>query len=191
MQFTYQHLKSCCIFGLCIACLFPGSKRMLSFKAGWLNWCFYMSSHRQHGRGEGGGKEAEVEKRRVVAHLVFISFPCFLIAEAKGPFQPEAMTLLLWYFILEEDGPWCPGVLYHSTAVGWGRLWGAGSFYAAFGTEGSFLRGPKLHLLHKECPSWKSSRLCRYLPCLLLFSFKDVSMETPQANNWKWQFWLL
>lgn len=73
-----------------------------------------MSSHRQHGRGEGGGKEAEVEKRRVVAHLVFISFPCFLIAQAEGPFQPEAMTLLLWYFILEEDGLWlalCAGVL--------------------------------------------------------------------------------
>lgn len=55
--------------------------------------------------GEGGGKETEVEKGRVVAHLVFISFPCFLIVQAKGPFQLEAMTLLLWYFILEEDGP--------------------------------------------------------------------------------------
>lgn len=57
------------------------------------------------GGKEGGGKEAEVEKRRVVAHLVFISFPCFLIVQAKGSFQPEAMTLLLWYFILEEDRP--------------------------------------------------------------------------------------
>lgn len=64
-----------------------------------------MSSHRQHGGGEGGGQEAEGEKSRAVAHLVFISFPCFLIVQAKGPFQPEAMTLLLWYFILEEDRP--------------------------------------------------------------------------------------
>lgn len=50
----------------------------------------------------GGGKETEVEKGRVVAHLVFISFPCFLIFQAKGPFQLEAMTLLLWYFIAED-----------------------------------------------------------------------------------------
>lgn len=83
-----------------------------------------MSSHRQHGRGEGGGKEAEVEKRRVAAHLVFISFPCFLIVQAKGPFQPEAMTLLLWYFILEEDRPQlalCAGVLGACTTA---LLWG-------------------------------------------------------------------
>lgn len=78
---------------------------------------------------------------------------------------------------------WCPGRLYHSTAVGWGGLQGAGSPYATFGTEGSFLRGPKLHLLHKEFPSWKSLQLCRYLPYLPLFSFNDVSMEMPQANN--------
>lgn len=48
---------------------------------------------------------AEVEKGRVVAHLVFISFPCFLIFQAKGPFQLQAMTLLLWYFILEKGRP--------------------------------------------------------------------------------------
>lgn len=64
-----------------------------------------------------------------------------------------------------------------------GGLQGAGSPYATFGTEGSFLRGPKLHFLHKEFPSWKSLQLCRYLPYLPLFSFNDVSMEIPQANN--------
>lgn len=54
---------------------------------------------------EGGGKGAEVEKGRVVAHLVFISFPCFLTFQAKGPFQLQAMTLLLWYFKLGKDRP--------------------------------------------------------------------------------------
>lgn len=105
-------------------------------------------SRRQHGRGEGGGKEAEVEKRRVVAHLVFISFPCFLIVQAKAPFQPEAMTLLLWYFILEETGHSLSCVLVFWEPVVQGNWQGQVVLNAAFGTGEAFLRVPKIHLLH-------------------------------------------
>lgn len=126
MQFRYQQLKSCLISGLCIACLLPGSKRTLQFKAGWLTQSVFLCVILETARWgrEGGGKEAEVEKGRVVAHLVFISFPCLLIVQAKGLFQLEAMTLLLWYFILEEDRPQpalCAGILgAPTTALLWG-----------------------------------------------------------------------
>lgn len=98
------------------------------------------------GGREGGGKEAEVEKGRVVAHLVFISLPCFLIVQAEGPFQLQAMTLLLWYFILEGDRPQpalCASILGASTTA---LLWGgevrgaAGSPCVVFVTVGRFLK---------------------------------------------------
>lgn len=72
---------------------------------------------------EGGGKGVEVEKGRVVAHLVFIFFPCFLIFQAQGPFLLQEMTLLLWYFILEKERPRLAqhvSVLGASTALLWG-----------------------------------------------------------------------
>lgn len=125
MQFRYQQLKSCFISGLCITCLLAGSKRTLQFKAGWLTQSVFLCVILETARWgrEGGGKEAEVEKGRVVAHLVFISFPCLLIVQAKGLFQLEAMTLLLWYFILEDrpQPALCAGILgAPTTALLWG-----------------------------------------------------------------------
>lgn len=204
MQFRYQQLKSCFISGLCIACLFPGSKERCSLKqADWLNWCFCVSSWRQRsagGRWREGGWGGEREGG-CSSGLYFLSL--FVNSSSKGPVPARSNDTLAVVFHLgggqatARSVCWHPGSSHHSAALGRGGWRGCEPSLPRFCCSGKISKeSPCFIFCLKNFLARNHYNNCictcpTFCHVVFVYFFNDVSVNMSQAVNGKWHFWLL